>query len=633
MRRRRVLPLFILAGLGIVTYTLFSFGQIRPTGDLLRSHGPERPPGETASSTTWDHDTTHRKPGPDPKAFGSEAHPISVLISEAEKEHEALLARQSKTLAEAVAEYRRRYGIPPPPSFDKWFAFAKENKVQLIDEFDTIHDTLKPFWGLRPKTIRARVKEALGFDNFLIGIMIRDGKVTHSAGDPGWQRDSTIGMMKKFIKHLPSMDLAFNVHDEPRVVVPHDDLARLVQTAIEVNMPKAQAVAKPINAFTKDPEGMNNGMIFEETRVTRFNVFAHQPTWTHSRMSCPVDSPARVLEDEDASDDRSRYGLGELGFVYNVTAMSDICLSPSLSESYGFFDRPNAYNIVLDLVPVFSQSKLSSYNDILYPSPWYWYNKVPYDENKDMAWEKKKGKLYWRGSTTGGFSRNGGWRRQHRQHFVRKINSPTQAKILTHRDQASAAKEAVPVPPQDAPHEGTRHSRRDATPWEVVEVPRGDYKDIVDVYFSHVGQCDPGDCDAQREFFMIQDTANQQDAWGYKYLLDIDGNAFSGRFYAFLKSRSLVFKLAFFREWHFEWLKPWAHYVPLSLQGEDWLEAVRYFGADAAIEQQNGLGVGDREAKAAEEEGERIAMRSRDWAGKVLRNEDLEVWFFRLLLE
>src|SRR5690606_37609584 len=143
-----------------------------------------------------------------------------------------------------------------------------------------------------------------------------------------------------------------------------------------------------------------------------------------------------------------------------------------------------------------------------------------------------------------------------------------------------------------------------------------DYKDVIDVSFSHVGQCDPGDCDAQREFFQIQPAADQQDAWGYKYLLDMDGNAFSGRFYAFLKSRSLVFKLAFFREWHFDWLRPWAHFVPLSLQGEDWLEAVRYFGG--------------REGGEGEPEGEHIALRSREWAGKVLRNEDLEVWFFRL---
>jgi hypothetical protein len=28
-----------------------------------------------------------------------------------------------------------------------------------------------------------------------------------------------------------------------------------------------------------------------------------------------------------------------------------------------------------------------------------------------------------------------------------------------------------------------------------------------------------------------------------------------------------------------------------------------------------------------------LALQGREWAKKVLRNEDLEVWFFRLLLE
>ena len=57
------------------------------------------------------------------------------------------------------------------------------------------------------------------------------------------------------------------------------------------------------------------------------------------------------------------------------------------------------------------------------------------------------------------------------------------------------------------------------------------------------------------------------------------------------------------------------------------------FGADAAVEKENGLEAKAHEEKAAEAEAQRIAMQGREWAGKVLRNEDLEVWFFRLLLE
>lgn len=515
------------------------------------------------------------------------------LITDAERDLEATKNRQSKTLQEAAAEYRRRYSLPPPPNFDKWFEFAQSKGVQLIDEFDTIHELITPFWGLRPATIRARAKEALGFDNALLGVQIRDGKVSYMQGGSDWQREATQGMMSLFIQHLPDMDLAFNIHDEPRVVVPHEDMVRLVEIAKGRNMPAANAVLVPRNAFTPKPKGLNEGSRFEETKLTRFNVFAHQPTWTHSRMSCPPNSPARELEEDERTDEVGGYGLSELGFVYNVTAMSDICLSPSLGETYGFFDRPNAYNVVHDLFPIFSQSKISSYADILYPSPWYWYEKVAYDEDRDMEWAKKTDQLYWRGSTTGGFSRNGGWRRQHRQRFVRKINAADQAKVLVNRGD-----EANPD-------------------WQVKEVPRGDYRDLMNVFFSHVGQCDPGDCDAQREFFTVKGHADQQDAWGYKYLLDIDGNAFSGRFYAFLKSRSLVYKFAVFREWHFEWLRPWVHYIPLSLQGDDWLESVRFFG-DGAL---------------GKKEAERMAMQGRDWANKVLRREDMEVWFFRLLLE
>jgi hypothetical protein len=153
--------------------------------------------------------------------------------------------------------------------------------------------------------------------------------------------------------------------------------------------------------------------------------------------------------------------------------------------------------------------------------------------------------------------------------------------------------------------------------WVVREAPSREYKDLFDVKFSHIGQCDPEDCTAQTNFFEIAEPADQQDAWKYKYLVDIDGNAFSGRFYAFLLSNSLVYKFALFREWHNEWLYPWVHYVPLSLKGPDHFETVRFF--------------------AHEPEGQRtavqIAEQSQQWAKTTLRNEDLEVWFFRLLLE
>ena len=518
----------------------------------------------------------------------SPSHPIRQLIDNAETEFTARLSRQSKSLEEAVEEYRRRYRISPPPNFDKWYQLAKIKGVQLVDEYDGIYDSLLPFWGLQPATIRARVRESLGFKNNLIGILIRDGEVRKADGGDEWQQASTIGMMQDFIKFLPDMDLAFNIHDEPRVVVPHEDLARLVNLAQTNNIPKALGNSSPRNSFSSRPADVNAGKSIPEVKTTRFNVFAHQPTWTNSRLSCDPSSPSRSLS-ESPADNETAYALSPLGFIYNTTAFSDICLSPSYSSTFGFFDRPNAFNVVHDLFPIFSQSKLSSFQDILYPSPWYWSTKVAYDADRDTTWEKKEPKMYWRGSTTGGFSRDGGWRRQHRQRVVRIINSHDNAQILEHPNEKQG--------------------------WRVVEKPREEFKDLFDVTFSHVGQCDPGDCDAQKEAFNVVDRVDPQDAWKYRHLLDVDGNAFSGRFYAFLRSKSLVYKLAVFREWHAEWLKPWVHYVPMSLRGGEWVELVRWFEKDGA------------------EDAKRLAVAGQGWANKVLRNEDMEVWFFRLLLE
>ncbi|KAK1087051.1 hypothetical protein LTR48_002966 [Friedmanniomyces endolithicus] len=385
-------------------------------------------------------------------------HPVDQLVRGAEASWMSTLQHQSHTLEAAVTEYKLRYDISPPPNFDKWYQFAKQKGVTLIDEYDTIYHSLLPFWALPPATLRARVREALGFGgNNLMALLIRDG------------------------------------------------------------------------------------------------------------------------------------------FIYNHTAFSDVCNSPSFAASHGFFDRPNAFNVIHELFPIFSQSKMSSFQDILYPSPWYWYGKVSYSSNQDMDWKAKISSLWWRGSTTGGFSRDGGWRRQHRQQMIGKLNAPDTAHVLM----------------------DTKRNPEGVPEWQVKGVPRLDYKALIDVHFSHVGQCDPGDCDAQREFFDIAPPVDQQDAWKYRYLLDIDGNAFSGRFYAFLKSRSLTFKMAVFREWHEEWIKPWVHYIPLSLRGEEALETVRYLSAEA-------------EGKL---QAVRMAEASTEWAGKVLRNEDFEVWFFRLLLE
>ena len=44
---------------------------------------------------------------------GSEKHPIEVLVEQAKANHAHMVSRQSKTLEEAVTEYKRRYSREP----------------------------------------------------------------------------------------------------------------------------------------------------------------------------------------------------------------------------------------------------------------------------------------------------------------------------------------------------------------------------------------------------------------------------------------------------------------------------------------------------------------------------------------
>ena len=587
---------------------------------------PPRPPPPSSSPNT--NERPEKSPF-NPVAPPENEHPIPYLIRQAEQVHNLLVSKQSRNLSHAVAEYKRRYRIPPPPGFDKWFAFAQSRHVVLVDEFDDVHDMLLPFWGLKPRTIRQRAREMLASaeENRVMGLRIRRGKIQEFVGARWeWFTRAVGGMTQNWLALLGQateldLDLVINLHDEPRIVVPSDDLDRLVESGraaqgrLRAKAEKEQGGLR--TKWTRVLEGEDgNEREEEEARFdhgTRFNVLGHQQTWYQSRMSCPPDSPARSLDDDDdaataGQDYASRWAISELGFVRNVTAHGDICYHPSARTKHGLFVGANAFNVAHDLMPVFSQSKISSFQDMLLPSPWYWNGNAKYEEWRDPLWEEKRDSLFWRGSTTGGFAKGGNWKAGHRMRFVERVN----------RGDVERQDERILVPSSDLDR-----GRGGAGNWgghEVQSTSMGHHSQLFDVLFSEIGQCDAADCAAMREAFRLGHYEDRQVAWQHKYLLDMDGNAFSGRFYAFLHSRSLVFKMGVFREWHGDtWLRPWLHYVPLGLDGGDWLEGIRWFAG--------------RKENGHEDVGKRLGGLKQEWAGKALRKEDMESWFFRLVLE
>lgn len=507
-------------------------------------------------------------------------HPIEDLIRSSRTQFSETLAKQSRTLEEAVREYKARTGMPPPPKFDVWFAFAQANNVSMIDEYDTIHDLIKPFWGLPPSTIRQNARDAIGGeDGAYTGFRLRHGLVLRSIYG-GWFADPLAALLGLFVQHLPDMDLVFNYKDEPSVVVPHDLLAKLVSEPVKMT-PNLQ------NFFSERPSDLVDDIRMHYGSKT-LGIGRHT-IWSQLIQSCPLDSPARNTT--GGTDSTFLYAHDPLGFISNATAFTNACNQPSLPIHHGFFDRPDTMNICSNLVPVFSVSKVSTFNDLIFPSPWHYSERVVVDEKQDMDWEQKKDQLHWRGSTTTGYAIKDGWRRHHRQRLVAafdKIKHP-----VTVLKKISKGWIEDTMSPEVA-------------------------QPLFDVKFSAISGSSTEEArEAQEKEFDIAPREEQQDLWKWKFLLDVDGHGLSGRYYGLLKSKSLVFKCSMFREWHDEWLWPWVHYVPLSLEGRDWHEAVRYF----ALEE-----TGRREA-------ERMANESREWTRKVLRKADMEAWMFRLLLE
>lgn len=175
-------------------------------------------------------------------------------MSEAESRFRAKVERQSQSLDEAMAEYTRRYGMPPPKGFDRWWEFAQKWEVVMIDEYDGMMRDLQPFYDMRGHSelddfeehavledgkdkngwvlgggaeLRRRIAEVAGVSSIDL-VRVRDGvPSTVSINKDGFVDDEVSArakglksMLGKFVKELPDMDFPVNAKAEGRVIVP-----------------------------------------------------------------------------------------------------------------------------------------------------------------------------------------------------------------------------------------------------------------------------------------------------------------------------------------------------------------------------------------------------------------------------
>lgn len=134
-RSRRTLKLILLVAIstiffsGFVKETLLQVPFIRQTPSHVATPASTTP--QAPNRTNGTRERPH-KPPPLPLGehrYGSDgllevnedgAHPIYELISRAERDWNKKLEKASKSLHEAVVEYRRRYHREPPRGFDDW---------------------------------------------------------------------------------------------------------------------------------------------------------------------------------------------------------------------------------------------------------------------------------------------------------------------------------------------------------------------------------------------------------------------------------------------------------------------------------------------------------------------------------
>ncbi|GIK02407.1 hypothetical protein Aspvir_006460 [Aspergillus viridinutans] len=550
-------------------------------------------------------------------------HTIELLIYENIKHHDAWSsqAKSSKSLADAVANYRKRYNQHPPPGFDKWYEYANSRSSVVIDEFDQIHMDLLPFRALSPARLRDLTRDlATNPFNDIGAISIRNGtprvqegiKPTHA-----WMVLGAAKMLENFSQYLPDMDLAFNLNDEPRVAVPWEEASKLETEAKS----HGQAPDNSVLTVWSADRGMQWAPIepADQTTETVFTDSSIQPIFDrYIRPLCPPSSKARSKRIWDRRhiclDCVRPHSMGQ--FPLDANSMTDVCHQPDLASLHGLFISPASFKVSQVLTPVFSQSKVSGFNDILFPSPWNYVDKIKYepsDEYPDQEYEKKENTLFWIGSTSEGVSRSGEWKGMPRQRFAHLINNNTQSHVSV----------LLPV-------EGT-----DSYRYEVLDgsAPTNLLGLNTAVNLLNPIRCG-SDCEAQKEELgAAASTVDFQSHWKYRYLFDLDGAGFSGRFLPFLQSHSLPFKTGLFRQWLDRRVTPWLHYVPIDVRLHGVWSTLAYFAKfDVPV-----TGDPNRQPKDLTQRhdarGKYIAEEGRKWAEKALRKEDMEIYFFRLLLE
>lgn len=540
-------------------------------------------------------------------------HPIGYLIQGARIQLDEWLEKETTNISTAAQAYRERRGRQPPPGFDRWFKFAQDHDALIIENFfDRIYDDLNPFWGVPAKDIREPANA------FLHKISVRSGKtMMRSDGQERPWMKLWKNLIKSIAHELPDVDLPMNVMDESRVIVPWERVNDFMNTEREGKkiVPDAELIDEYQSLDFLD-SNLQTSPYFEGVGWYWFKV----------AEGCSPRSEARKADVKEIADFSTRPPLtGERphksyeGYVHNWTMAKSPCDNAHLRSVHGSFVEPVSQSTTKELFPMFGGSKLAVNNDILLPPAMYWAEGTAYSSKNyhGPPWADKADKMVWRGGATGGRNSKDNWTRFQRHRFVSMVNGTKVREAAIH---PSSAQNFI-LPPDGAYKLSTRPPTSD-------QETTGDWVDSwSDVAFTGLncfpvvpGKHSRKRCPHTEQYFHVAEKISMQKQFASKYLPDLDGNSFSGRYRAFLASTSVPIKATIYDEWHDSRLVPWKHFVPMDNTFADIYGIMEYFAGTEMLPGHDVV-------------AQQIALEGKAWAQRVLRKEDMQLYVLRLLLE
>ena len=536
-------------------------------------------------------------------AVSSWSHPIDTLVSRAEEEFDLLLSKRVRNVRAAAGAYRARRGRHPPPRFDEWFRTAERSDAFVAEElFDQIYDDLEVFWAVPAADVARQSRDLT--DACIVHV--RDGVAQLDRGC--WNEDwmmSWFGAIRDISAFLPNVSIPLNMHDEPKLLVPWKKINESMHTPSRLQEQTFKPVEMKTSFTPWDFESREGSPAFTPE-------FTGGPFMDRFLSACPPNdnepphaydlAPAELIP---VHGPKGSYQ----GYVTNWTRTTDPCENPHLFGLHAALVKPCSDRVATTLFPLFSSAKLPQNNDILLPGAKYW------EENNDLfaltdrslsPWTSMADRVVWRGAASGGAYNDAAWPRFSRARFVDMMNE-------------SIVSQAVEA--------GRTSSFRLADPqvYRIEAQTTGDLDRWIgrlsDVGFTGLQSCSQQLPASLSTHFTPQDRRSMQAQFQNKYLVDLDGNSFSGRYRAFLQSSSVPIKTTMFREWHTARLVPWLHFVPMDGSLVDLYGILDYF-----------LGPSAR-ARGRDDTARKIAEAGQRWTRWVLRREDMLLYVHRLLLE